>query len=182
MTLTLPAMVTLLALPVVIVAVCSLICRQVATLGRSPSIPPDWTPELSVDRYRPMFRLLSHDDIGFLRSQPGGTPALIKRVRRRRYQVFLGYLQSLERDFHAALQALTVVMVHSHSDRRDIVRTMIVSRMRFSVAVYRVRFRLLVYRWNLGQEPVAHIVNLFEGLQLALRTTAESPTATPRLS
>jgi hypothetical protein len=59
---------------------------------------------------------------------------------------------------------------------------MIVSRMRFSVAVYRVRFRLLVYRWNLGQEPVAHIVNLFEGLQLALRTTAESPTATPRLS
>jgi hypothetical protein len=173
---------TLTLSTILFIAVGTLIYRQIAALLRRPSVPLDWTPDLSVDRYRPMFRLLSEGDISFLRSQPGATPALVRRLRKRRCQVFRGYVQSLERDFHGALKALSLVMVQSQSDRRDIARTLIVSRLRFSLAVYRVRFRLLVYRWNMGQEPVTHMMNLFEGLQRELAAMAETPTATPQPS
>jgi hypothetical protein len=119
-----------------------------------------------------MFRLLEDDDIHFLRSQPGATPGLVRRLRRQRYQVFRGYLHSLQRDFHLAAEALTTVMVHSQSDRRDIIRALISSRVKFTVGVFRVRCRLFLYRWNIGHEQLAHLVSLFEGLQLELLALA----------
>jgi hypothetical protein len=122
-----------------------------------------------------MFRLLEEDDIRFLRSQPGATPALVRRLRRQRYQVFRGYLQSLERDFLLAFEALMLVMVHSQTDRRDIVRALIASRVKFSAGVFRVRCRLFLYRWDVGQDSVAHLVSLFEGLQLELLALVPDP-------
>jgi hypothetical protein len=181
MTLTLATLTILLAPAVVIIALHLLVRRQIANLRRRPSFPPDWTPDLSVDRYRPMFRLLANDDLCFLRSQPGATPALVARLRRQRYQVFLGYLRSLQRDFHQACEALVLVAVQSQTDRQDILRALIFTRMKFTIGCLRVRCLLLLYRWNVGQEPVANLVNLFERLQLELLAFAE-PTATPQLS
>jgi hypothetical protein len=181
MTLTLATLTILLTPAVAIIAVYILVRRQIANLRRRLSFPPDWTPELSVDRYRPMFRLLADDDLGFLRSQPGATPALVARLRRQRYQVFLGYLRCLQRDFHQACEALVLVAVQSQTDRQDILRALMVSRVKFSIGFIRVRCRLVLYRWNVGQESVANLVNLFEGLQLELLVISE-PTATPQLS
>lgn len=175
MTLTLATLTMFLAPAVVLIGVCILVHRQIAALRHRLALPPNWTPELSVDRYRPMFRLLEDDDIRFLQSQPGATPALVKRLRRQRYQVFRGYLGSLERDFHQAFEALMMVMLHSQWERRDIARALIVSRAKFSIGVFRVRCRLFLYRWNVGHEPVAHLVSLFEGLQLELLALAPTP-------
>jgi len=176
MTLTLATLI-IFAPAVVLIAVCILEHRQIAAFRRRLAVPLNWTPEFSVDRYRPMFRLLEDDDIRFLRSQPGATPALVKRLRRQRYQVFRGYLRSLESDFRQAVDGLTMVMLHSPSDRRDIARALIVSRVKFSIGVFRVRCRLSLYRWNVGHEPVAHLVSLFEGLQLELLALAPDPAA-----
>jgi hypothetical protein len=169
MTLTLATLTILLAPAAVIIAVCILVYRRIAAVRcRAAPVPLDWTPELSVDRYRPMFRLLQDDDIRFLRAQPGGTPALVKRLRRQRYQVFRGYLSGLQRDFHLACRALIQLALQSQTDGRDIILALVISQMKFSIGVYRVRCRLVLYRWNIGQEPVANLVNLFEGLQLEL--------------
>jgi hypothetical protein len=181
MTLTLATLTILFAPAVAFIGVYILIRRQISNLRRRISVPSDWTPELSVDRYRPMFRLLADDDLRFLRSQPGATPALIARLRQQRYQVFLGYLRSLQRDFHQACEALALVAIQSQTDRRDILCALMVNRMKFAVGFFRVRCRLLMYRWNIDQEPVANLVNLFEGLQLELLALAE-PTAKPQLS
>jgi hypothetical protein len=174
MTLTLATLPILLATTVLFIAVCILVYRQVVA-PRRPNVPANWTPEFSVDRYRPMFRLLEDDDIRFLRSQPGATSAMVKRLRRQRYQVFRGYLRSLELDFHLALAALMAVVVHSPSERRDLLRALVVSRLKFSIGVFRVRCRLFLYRWNIGHEPVARLVSLCEGLQLELLALAPSP-------
>jgi hypothetical protein len=167
MTLTLATFLILLASAVVFIAVSLLIRQLLAEVRRRLSTPLSW-PELSVDRYRPMFRLLEDDDIRFLRSQPGASPALVNRLRRQRYQVFQGYLSSLQRDFQQACETLIHLAIHSHTDRQDIVRALVVSQAKFSLGVFRVRCRLVLYRWDVGQEPVARLVRLFEGLQLEL--------------
>ena len=146
----------------------ALFYRRLATLRRRAALPRDWTSDLSVDRYRPMFRLLDAADTRFLLSQPGGTPDLVNRLRRQRCQVFRGYLRSLERDFQSASDALMMLMIHAQSDRRDILRALAGSRIKFTIGMVRVRCRLALYRWNMGSEPIANLVGLFEGLQLEL--------------
>lgn len=151
-----------------LLAVLVLLFRQLAVVRRRPRVPQDWTPDLAFDRYRPMFRLLDSDEVRFLSSQPGSTPALVARFRRQRCELFRGYLRSLERDFQMASDALVMVMVQSPIDRRDLVRALVASRLKFTLGVVRVRCRLLCYRWNVGAESVANLVGLFEGLQLEL--------------
>jgi len=97
----------------VIGALAILISRRLSALQRGPDVPRDWTLELSVERYQPMLRLLSEDDICFLRSQPGGSSALVKRLRRQRYQVFCSYLGSLQRDFYRGCEMLTFLLLQS---------------------------------------------------------------------
>ena len=170
MTLTLATLTALFVPARAVIAVSVLVCRQIAILQRRSSIPLDCAAELSVERYRPMFRLLEEDDIRFLRSQPGAPPALVNRLRKQRCQLFRGYLRHLERDFQQASDALILVMVQSQSDRNDLISALIRSRLKFTTGVFLVRCRLLLYRWNVGREPVARLVKLFEGLHLELRT------------
>jgi hypothetical protein len=156
-------------------AVAILVFRQIASLKRRPALPVDWTADLSVDRYRPMYRLLDEDDIRFLRSQPGSTPALVKRLRRQRCRVFRSYLRSLERDFQVASEALMLILVQSPSDRRDAICALLATRVKFAVGIFRVRCRLLLYRWNVGRESVATLLSLFEELQLELLALVPTP-------
>lgn len=174
MTFTLATLLLILAPVVVFSAVYLLIRRQILA-GRSPSLPPDWTPELSADRYRPMFRLLEEDDIRFLRSQPGATPTLVRRLRKQRYQVFLGYLHNLQQDFHQACSFLMLLAAQADSDRGDILRSLTASRMKFHWALARVYWRLFLYRWNVARVPAGHLVSLFESLQFELAAFQPAP-------
>jgi hypothetical protein len=175
MTHTLATITIFLSPAVVIIAIYILVRQQLAALRRRLSTPLGWVPEFSVDRYGPMLRLLANDDFHFLRAQPGATPALVKRLRRQRYQVFRGYLSGLQCDFQLACEALMRLAVQSESDRRDLIRALVLSRVKFSIGIFRVRCRLVLYRWNVEQEPVARLVRLFEGLQLELLAMAPAP-------
>ena len=176
MTLTLSALLVLLVPAIVLTAVWTLVTRQMITLRRRSALfPLDWTLDLKLDRYRPMFRLLDEEDIRFLRSQPGSTPALVRRFRQQRCRVFRSYLRSLDHDFHVASDALMLVMVQSQSDRHDVIRSLIGSRVKFAIGVFRVRCKLLLYRWDVGHESVGRLVDLFEGLQLELLALAPTP-------
>ncbi len=175
MTLTLATVLILLAPALVLIAVYFLVRQQIAVLRRRHTVPMDWTPELCVDRYRPMFRLLEEDDIRFLSTQPGATPALVKRLRRQRYQVFQGYLSALQGDFRLACEALMLLAMQSPTDRVDIIRPLLISQIKFSIGILRVRCGLLLYRWNVGQKPVANLVDLFEALQLELLALDGTP-------
>jgi hypothetical protein len=162
------------ALPVVAAAV--FVLRRLAALQRRAGKPDDaWSADLSVERYRPMIRLLNVDDIRFLRAQPGVTPEMLHRLRRQRCQIFRGYLKNLERDFQQASDALILVMVQSQVDRRDLIPVFVGSRIKFATAAFSIRCRLLLYRWNIGQEPVQRLLGLFEGLQLELLAWTPTP-------
>lgn len=115
-----------------------------------------------------MIRLLDGAELQYLASQPGATPELVERFRRQRCRLFREYLRWLQHDFHAACRALTILIMESKADRRDLLRAVLAARAQFAVGLLRVRWRLLLYGWNGGSEPAAQLVRLFEALQLEL--------------
>src|SRR5689334_8935997 len=58
---------------------------------------PDWNwiEDFSIDRYRPMQRLLCQEDYVFLESQRGYDPSISRTLRKDRRRVFRSYLHSM---------------------------------------------------------------------------------------
>ena len=79
------------------------ISRRVARSSQRRPLTAHWIEELSLERYRPMMRLLDPDDLEFLRSQPGFTWRMASRLRAQRCQLFRSYLRSLDEDFQSRL-------------------------------------------------------------------------------
>src|SRR5690348_2168846 len=88
--------------------------------GHCLPVTAEWIDELSIERYRPMLRLLDSSDLEFLRSQPGYTPKMESNLRAQRCTIFRGYLRCLHMDFRRVCMALKLVMVQSHYDRPDL--------------------------------------------------------------
>jgi len=152
-----------------------LIGRQIAILQRRSTQQWERTGELSVERYRPMCRLLESDDLAFLRKQPGATPQMVKRLRKQRAQVFRGYLKCLECDFQQASETLMAMLIDSDVDRTDLIPSLLRTRLRFSTGIFMVRCRLVLYRWNISQKPIARLLEIFERLEIELRALTPLP-------
>src|SRR5690242_18787345 len=108
---------------VILVALVAALATLVRTLGAGGHCLPvtaEWIDELSIERYRPMLRLLDSSDLEFLRSQPGYTPKMESNLRAQRCTIFRGYLRCLHMDFRRVCLALKLVMVQSHYDRPDL--------------------------------------------------------------
>src|SRR5579863_76704 len=86
--------------------VAAMLIRKLAVPGSSLPLTPEWIDELSVERYRPMMRLLDGGDVEFLRTQPGFTPMMVTRLRIQRCKIFRGYLRSLTGDFNRVCFAI----------------------------------------------------------------------------
>jgi hypothetical protein len=147
----------------------ALILRQISTKGQLPATA-EWIEELSVDRYRPMLRLLDKSDLDFLKSQPGFNPNMAARLRKHRCQIFAGYLKCLDADFKRTCSALKLLMIQSHYDRRDLASDLIRAQMKFALGIVIVRFRVTLYRFGLAGVDVRGLVKLFDGLRVELRT------------
>lgn len=134
----------------------------------------DWIDELSTERYRPMLRLLSGEELQFLSRQPGFTPKLAAQFRRQRCEIFRGYLRSLSRDFNRVSIALKLLMVQATSDRPDLAATLVRSRLEFTLALLGAHMHLALYSHGLGRVNAAELLRLFDGMRLELRTLVPS--------
>ena len=130
----------------------------------------DWIDELSTERYRPMLRLLSGDEMRFLSSQPGVSPKLAAQFRRQRCEIFRGYLRSLSRDYSRVSIALKLVMVQANTDRPDLAAALVRSRVAFTFALLSAYAHLTLYSAGLGTVNVSELLRLFDGMRLELRT------------
>src|SRR5579872_252732 len=109
------SIVTFLALAVALF----LLVRKMAFQGSSLPVTAEWIDELSIERYRPMMRLLNGGDLEFLRTQPGFTSKMETKLRIQRCQIFRGYLRCLSSDFGRVCAAIKLVMLQSRHDRPD---------------------------------------------------------------
>lgn len=142
--------------------------RKVGSCGSGLPVTAEWIDDLSLDRYRPMLRMLDGTDIAFLKSQPGFTPNMAKKLRAQRTQIFRGYLRSLETDFGRVCAALKLVMMQSNHDRPDLAEALIRQQLTFACAMVSVRGNLVLYSLGICGVEVSKLVKIFDGLRLEL--------------
>ena len=160
------SIVTFLALAVALF----LLVRKLTFNGSSLPLTAEWIGELSVERYRPMMRLLDGADLEFLRSQPGFTPRMATKLRVQRCQIFRGYLRCLNGDFQRVCAAIKILMLQSRQDRPDLAGLLVQQQMRFACEMGLAYFRLVLYRWGVCGVDVTSMVKNFDLMRLELRS------------
>ncbi len=80
------------------------VLEDLPDLARLQDSPPE--------KYAPMGRLFSRQDLEFLRSQPNYSVKREADFRRRRAEVFVLYLRSMQRDFEAIHVAARMMAAH----------------------------------------------------------------------
>jgi hypothetical protein len=127
-------------------------------------------PMLGADRYRPMLRLLSDEDLAFVSADN----KLQRTLRARRRDLFRGYLRCLTRDYARLLAGVRQAMVHSGVDRPDLARALAKNRVLFAAAICKVEFRLALHATGVGSVDISGLVGALETLrgQVSVLSTA----------
>ena len=130
---------------------------------------------LSLEKYRPMERLLQEDDFRFLAAQPGFSPQLGRRFRTERRKIFRSYLRNLRRDFSRLSSAFRILIVHSVEDRGDLAKSLMRMRVMFTLGMLAVEGRLLMHAAGLGAVNVSGLVASLDTMQAQMRLMLTPP-------
>jgi hypothetical protein len=152
-----------------LIAALWVVVRRIGSAGRTLPVTAEWIDELSMERYRPMLRLLGEEDLRFLRAQPGFTPRMAARLRAQRCQIFRGYLRSLSTDFGRVCGAIKLLMLQSRRDRPDLAVVLVRSQMIFAMSMLLVYCRLALYRCGICGVDVSSLVQTFDLMRVELR-------------
>jgi len=119
-------------------------------------------------RYEPMARLLSEEDVNFLKARPGVDPALVRRFRIQRRKVFRAYLCELASDFHRLHEEARVMLTVAPEEYADLVPTLMRAKVRFWTAMAGVEIRLTLHTFGVGQVDVRRLLAPLETLHSAI--------------
>jgi hypothetical protein len=164
-------------LSILILTLAVLLARQIGSGSESLPVTTEWLADLSDDRYRPMLRLLDEADFRFLRAQKGYSPALERRLRCQRVEVFRGYLRTLESDFKRVSLGLKIMLVQSECDRPDLASALIHRQLTFACTLLHVQVRVLLFRRGLATVDASEVIRMFDGMRLELKALV--PMAAP---
>jgi hypothetical protein len=128
-----------------------------------------WIDELSLERYRPMLRLLDEQDLDFLRRQPDFTPRMVSRLRAQRSRIFLEYLSFLNQDFARVVMALKLVLIQAQKDRPELASALLRHQFEFAAGMVSAHGRLFLYRWGLCSVDVTGLMRIFDATRLELQ-------------
>jgi hypothetical protein len=147
---------------------------QVVSRMRALAAPETTSsPVVSAERYRPMLRLLSDEDLNFIPAKSG----LRRSLRTRRRELFRSYLRCLARDYAHLLAGVRTVMVQSGMDRPELARALAKNRTLFLMLLYKVEFRLTLHAIGVGKVEVSGLVEALEGLRNQVNVLSALPTA-----
>lgn len=146
--------------------------------ARVRGVDPEWLKNFSTATYRPMERLLSEEDVEFLRSQPGYLPGMEKALRSGRRRIFRAYLRSLAADFNRLHLALRLALLESATDRPDLAAVLMKQKVTFFVALGAVHLRLAIHALGVGGVDVRGLVSTVERMRAEL-AGLRAPSAAP---
>jgi hypothetical protein len=161
----------ILSLPLVLMLIAASywLLRRATRQSTWLPITANWIEDLSIERYRPMTRLLAKEDLEFLREQPGFSRKAERRFRVQRCQIFRGYLDWLNQDFNQVLKALKLVLIQSSQDRPDLAGALLRQQMQFAVGMADARARMLLYRCGFSGVDVTDLMRSFDNMRAELQ-------------
>jgi len=142
-------------------------------LGAGPQHEPrsqrpvgaEWLAEMSIERYRPMLRLLDPADLTLLASLPGFKRAAVRRLRRQRCDAFARYLANLNVDFSRAMLFAAAVAAQRGGTRPQIRAFCARISRQFGRRRFVAERRLALYRrFGIGRIQAHGLLELFEQL------------------
>lgn len=127
-------------------------------------------PVVSAERYRPMLRLLSDEDLDFV----AANNALHRTLKSNRRKLFRTYLRCLTRDYGYLLAGIRSAMAGSAADRPDLARALARNRAMFTLAVCKIEVRLALHSLGVGNVDISGLVAAFEGLRAQVTVLSAS--------
>lgn len=103
----------------------------------------DGSDDFSMERYRPLLRLLRQDDDAFL-GATGLHPRRIRALRRAKRRVIRAYLTDLGGDFERLHRRAQFAVLHAGEDQSRLALRLFRERIAFWAAVTRIEFGLLL--------------------------------------
>ena len=151
-------------LSVAVVATClfAVLLARLTKRSRVRPAPPEFIAQFSVDRYRPMERLLAEADYRFLASQPGYDPAIAKKLRARRRKAFRAYLAAMARDFERLYVTAKQIAVYSEHDRADFIVLLARQKVLFEFALMMAYGKLALHAAGLGTVNVGGLLEALD--------------------
>jgi hypothetical protein len=125
----------------------------------------EWLDSFSLESYAPMERLLGEDDAGFLASQPGYRPEIVRCLMVERRRIFAAYLGDLVRDFNQLVGIGKFMIVYSAEDRQEFAHRLWRQQVRFYSAVCSVRLRLALYPLGWSGESAHRLITSLTALR-----------------
>jgi hypothetical protein len=112
--------------------------------------------EFSLARYQPMARLLSQEDLEFVKAQPGYRPEIGKKFSRERRRIFRMYLEELARDYHRMHAQARAIVASLPAENAALVGVLIRQKYRFWMEMIALEAHLT---FSLGAVDVSGLVN-----------------------
>lgn len=135
---------------------------------RPAAVDAGWWDRFHPEKYRPLVRLLDEEEIRFLRSQRSCHRRIIWRFRAERARICLRFLQEMKVDFDA-LQAVGQALIIANRCSPGFHEELFRQRLRFSLAWWRVRAMLPLWRIGLIQPDPAPLLETLDSSASAVR-------------
>lgn len=130
--------------------------------------------EVRVEKYRPMARLLSAEDLEFLKRQAGYTPEIGRRYRVERRRVMRAYLKALSADFATLHAAASHLLMVAPVDQPALANELMKQRWLFTRGMALAHLNLCLDAVGVGQVQVGSLVESLSSVQRQYSSLSEA--------
>ena len=156
----------------VVVAAFAVLVGRLLFAARVSSFDPEALRHFSTDRYQPMLRLLSREDVLFLRDQPGYDPRIERDLMRARRRAFRFYLRAMAHDFDRLHRALRLVILHAPEDRSEVAVLIVKQKALFFTGLAFAHIRLTMHALGIGTVDVTNLIAALDSMRVEFKNLA----------
>lgn len=152
---------------VLLVALGWLFSRLVAT-RKVFDVDLAWWQSFRTDRYAPVLRLLSPQDVNYVAGIERGNRRLLADFKRNRLALMRTYIMEMSADFDR-LQAVGQLMVTAGPAGLELREALFRERVRFTTGLWRIRLQMAGFRWGLSGVDASVLLGSLGDLSAAVR-------------
>lgn len=133
--------------------------------------------QFSIARYEPIPRLLTPEDLDFLKSLPGYRPEIGEKLRRERMRIFRLYLVDLAADFRALHNAAREMVADADAENAHLFGSLFQQQFTFWRAILGIEIRLMTGGLTFVPTDLRGLIEAMEKMRTALAGMTPAPSA-----